>query len=334
MAEKTGIAWCDSTFNPWIGCSKVSPACDNCYAEALNNRMKWVGYGGNDADGIYPFRARWGAGIERRRTSESTWRQPLRWNRRAEIKIKAWKKFKEQYLGLTDAQLEAQGLIKPRRPRVFCASLADVFDNEAPSNWRDDLFDLICKTPNIDWLLLTKRIGNARAMLDFSADWTDSGPLNNVWLGATICNQEEADRDIPKLLAVPAAKRFLSVEPMLSSVYLRLGDSDDVPSDSEPFRERQWMIDWVICGGETGKHARPMHPAWVRSLRDQCVAAGVPFFFKQWGEWHPQVWTEGGDVVIGPDDGYKTDAATGTVRCGHKAAGNMLDGRVWEEIPA
>jgi len=272
MAEKTGIAWADSKFNPWVGCTKVSPACDNCYAEKWGARF---GY-------------KCGPGQPRHRTSASTWRQPLVWNRKAERQFSAWEQFKKQYPGLTDAQLEAQGFHKPTRPRVFCGSLCDVFDNEVPEQWRHDLFQLIAHTPYLSWLLLTKRIGNARAMIadastiveyrDASVpEWTTARPCPNVWIGATICNQEEADRDIPKLLSVPAAKRFVSMEPLLARTEIGFA----MPWQSTDRGLYKRSLDWVICGGETGKNARPMHPAWVRSMRDQCVAAGVPFFMKQ-----------------------------------------------------
>jgi len=307
MAEKTGIAWEDSTFNPWVGCTKISPACDNCYAEKWGARF---GY-------------KWGPGQPRHRTSASTWRQPLLWNKKAAADLGAWEHGKRMYHeGWTDEQMAAHGYVKPTRPRVFCGSLCDVFDNAVPQEWRNDLFRLIAATPNLDYLLLTKRIGNAERMIFNTAPYIPHDtvwPFKNVWIGATICNREEMLRDGPKLKAVPAAKYFWSVEPML-------GDLGEIP--------RELMPDQIIVGGETGKHARPMHPNWVRSLRDQCVDAGIPYFFKQWGEWHPQVWTDGSDVVIGPDDGYKTDAATGMVRCGKKAAGRMLDGREWNEVPA
>ena len=255
MAENTKIEWAHHTFNPWIGCAKVSPGCDHCYAEAdFSTRRKVV---------------QWGAGQPRKRTAPSTWAQPLRWN----------------------AEAERLGV----RYRVFCASLADVFDNEVPVQWRRDLLDLIEKTPHLDWLLLTKRIGNARnlyagAYLDSARAWPA-----NVWIGASITSQAEADRDIWKLLAVPAAKRFLSMEPLLGPVDLlkskavrsmcktcAAGQSRGCIVDQPgPF------VDWVIVGGESGPNARPMHPDWARSLRDQCQAAGVPFLFKQWGEWKP-----------------------------------------------
>lgn len=184
MSENTKIEWCDHTFNPWEGCQKVGPGCDHCYAEARNARFA----GGTAVN--------WGTGAPRRRTSEANWNLPKRWNAQA------------------DAFMAQHG----HRQRVFCASLADVFDNAVPAQWRRDLFDLIDATPNLDWLLLTKRIGNARslygeAFLDSARAWPE-----NIWIGATIVNQAEADRDIPKLLAVPARVRFLSMEPLLGAV--------------------------------------------------------------------------------------------------------------------
>lgn len=226
MAEKTGIAWTDSTFNPWIGCTKVGPGCDNCYAEALMDK-RW-------------HKVQWGAGKPRSRTSDANWRTPLFW----------------------ESQHEAFALMHGRRRRVFCASLSDVFDNEAPPQWRGDLWALVKATPHLDWLILTKRIGNVRGMAPAE------GLPPNVWLGATIVNQEEYDRDAHKLLAVPASVRFLSVEPML-----------------EPIRAAPSIgaFDWVIVGGESGKAARPIEREWIDSLHDQCAWFGVPFFFKQWG---------------------------------------------------
>ena len=164
MAENTKIEWADHTFSPWTGCTKVSPACDHCYAEGWAKRSGHV---------------KWGSGQPRRRTSDANWRMPLKWNREA----------------------ERTGV----RPRVFCASLADVFDNEVDPAWRADLFKLIADTPNLDWLLLTKRIGNAQRMIGEALTiMSEAGkPMNrwpwpNVWLSATVVNQEEADRDIPK----------------------------------------------------------------------------------------------------------------------------------------
>ena len=176
----------------------------------------------------------WGPGKPRRRTSEKNWNEPRRWNRQA----------------------EKTGV----RPKIFCASMADVFDNEWPSEWRTDLWALIRETPNLCWLLLTKRSGNVPKMLP--DDWGDGWP--HVWLGATVVNQEEADRDVSKLRAVPATIRFLSIEPMLAPI--------------TPDLEK---IDWTIVGAESGPKRRPMNEDWVRSLRDQCAAAGTAFFYKQ-----------------------------------------------------
>lgn len=308
MTTNTKIEWADHTFNPWWGCAKISPACDHCYAAALDKRT-----GGDH----------WGANQPRKRTSEKNWMSPLKWNRQ--------KFFECQGCGRRDTmvKLEMTGdrgdcdcykHAIPTRQRVFCASMADVFDNEVDPQWRSDLMALIDATPNIDWLILTKRIGNANKML-FEASGQDQIPAN-IWLGATICNQDEADRDIPKLLAVPAAKRFLSIEPMLGPVRLEdvitspydrhrgwpgtynsllgswwpaVGDVDKEYRDKE---EGLAKLDWIICGGESGPGARPMHPDWARSLRDQCQAAKVPFLFKQWGEWASAYQTMGDGKMV------------------------------------
>ena len=307
MADNTSIEWCDHTFNPWEGCQKVSPGCDHCYAETRNAR-----YNGTAIN--------WGPGAPRRRTSAANWRKPLKWNREAE------------------AFMAKHG----RRQRVFCASLADVFDNAVDPQWRADLFFLIEQTPNLDWLLLTKRIGNVPNMLPVPFDFAKLYP--NVWLGITVVNQEEADRDIPKLLAINACVRFLSMEPLLGHIDLtricivpRVQRSPRAGIHIDALRGRyvesgmpfigEWDIDgpypegapplslnWVIVGGESGPGARPMHPDWACSLRDQCETAAVPFLFKQWGEYH---WVEryGGDPL----------SLTG-YRIGKKRAGRLLDG--------
>lgn len=255
MSENSKIEWCDHTFNPWEGCQKVGPGCDHCYAEARNAR-----FGGGSA-------VNWGAGAPRRRTSVANWRKPL-----------AWDAAHERFFA-------AQG----RRQRVFCASLADVFDNAIDPAWRRDLFDLIVDTPNLDWLFLTKRIGNVQQMVQ-AATLCDFLP-SNVWLGATIVNQEEADRDIPKLLVVPARVRFLSMEPLLGPVdisrhldYCEKLDKHGISrrAGGQHIKcDKHCGISWVIAGGESRAGARLMHPDWARSLRDQCSAAGVPFFMKQ-----------------------------------------------------
>jgi protein gp37 len=182
MADNTSIEWCDHTFNPWEGCQKVSPGCDHCYAETRNARFNGTA-------------VNWGPGAPRRRTSEANWKKPLKWNREAQ------------------AFFAAHG----RRQRVFCASLADVFDNAVDPQWRRDLFNLILQTPHLDWLLLTKRIGNVSGVI---RDQLLHPLPPNVWMGITVVNQEEADRDIPKLLAIDASVRFLSMEPLLGHIDL------------------------------------------------------------------------------------------------------------------
>lgn len=316
MAENSNIEWCDHTFNPWIGCTKVSPACDNCYAEAHDNR-----FGGGH----------WGPHAPRRRTSESNWKKPLTWNRKA----------------------GKDGT----RPRVFCASLADVFDNKVPEDWRSDLWELIRATPNLDWLLLTKRPQNFQKMLP--DDW-GSG-YRNVWLGTTVENQKEADRRIPHLLRVPCVIRFLSCEPLIQPIDLNrihetfdgglgqkwesciTGRAFDVWSDRDT--EGWPKIHWVIVGGESGPHARPMNPNWVRSLRDQCQAANTAFFFKQWGEWAPLLpdhegrgdWEiiDAGGIVDIPDDRWPDEDAgeAPILKIGKKKAGRTLDGKIWNQTP-
>lgn len=327
MSETTNIEWCDSTFNPWIGCTKVSTApsgggCDGCYA-AESTPVRVMRGKGHET---------WGPGAARHRTSNAYWKLPLRWDAQAAV-------------------FEAQ---HGRRRRVFCASLADVFDNEVDPAWRRDLFNLILSTPGLDWLLLTKRIGNAARMIDetlsdsikaLPADSPLAWPWPNVWLGATVVNQAEADRDIPKLLDTPAAVRFLSVEPMLGSIDLTryhdwLGRSvggmwcPDCPDHGvgiDPEEHRGCFgevvdaspydgVDWVIAGGESGPSARPADPDWFRALRDQCAAAGVPFLFKQWGEHAPA--RTSGPPLISDINGIGDHL----VRCGKKAAGRLLDG--------
>ena len=256
MSDRSAIEWTDSTFNPWLGCTKVGPGCDGCYAEAWGKR----------------FGVEWGTGKPRRRTSASNWRKPLAWNNMAPI-------------------------VNGHRRRVFCASLADVFDNEVPGHWRADLFALIRATPNLDWLIVTKRIGNAAKMLP--DDWSDG--YSNVVLLATVCNQDEADRDVPKLLATPARRRGLSIEPMLGPIDLRhiaqtpSGYLNALSSIIGP------NLDWVICGGESGPGARLMDISWVYSIVQQCKASGVACFVKQMGA-HP---ISTGAAGAGPDGIYR-----------------------------
>jgi len=318
MSENTKIEWCDHTFNPWEGCQKVGPGCDHCYAETRNAR-----FGG----GIAP---NWGSGAPRRRTSASNWVKPLRWNLEAAV-------FAEKH---------------GRKQRVFCASLADVFDNAVDPQWRLDLFDLIDKTPNLDWLLLTKRVGNVTVML---SDMGRETLPPHVWLGATVVNQEEANRDIPSLLVAPAVIRFLSIEPLLGPVNLRelatmrfrgaerldalTGRLEGMFGDYCPTRLPP--LNWIIAGGESGPGARPMHPDWVRYIRDQCDVAGVPFLFKQWGEWAPTIIDlPSGFIALNgqhwsPLDDDRIEPGIAWIsHVGKKLAGRILDGQLHDGFPA
>jgi protein gp37 len=331
MGQDSKIEWTDHTFNPWWGCVKVSPACEHCYAETFSKRV------GQKV---------WGTKAPRRFFGDKHWNEPLKWN----------------------AAAAAAGV----RARVFCASMADVFeDREDLTPHLARLLKLIHETPNLDWLLLTKRpenwserIGrivapkNDMDLLMWIYNWGMGTPPQNVWIGTTVENQEYADRRIPELLKIPARVRFLSVEPMLGPVDLswwlepweycgncggsfsfQLGRPDLCPGCLRPncmatgfglmrqdeFVQAQGYVDvpdnsgisWVICGGESGPGARPLHPDWARSLRDQCQVAGVPFFFKQWGEW-------------------ASNTSMGTVlycKVGKKLTGRLLEGREWNEMP-
>jgi protein gp37 len=223
MGAVTKIEWCHHTFNPWWGCTQVSPLCDHCYAMMLDAR--WF------------RRVHWGPGAPHRYFDDEYWAQPLRWDRRA----------------------AAAGY----RRRVFCASMADVFDNDADPGARHRLWRLIRRTPNLDWLLLTKRIGNAPKMLP--ADWGDGYP--NLWLIVSV-DQAALGRDVPKLVDIPAVVHGVSIEPQLAPV--RLGRFAP-------------LLQWVINGGESGAGSRPFHLEWARLLAAECRSAGVPIFVQRLG---------------------------------------------------
>lgn len=230
MAKDSAIEWTDHTFNTHWGCSKVSPGCDNCYAETLAKRL-------------LPHLSLWDVAGDRRTFGMDHWREPLRWNKKAAN------------------DLNAGELLNARRPRVFCNSMSDVFDNHPDiAAVRERLWGLIRATPHLDWLILTKRIGNAKTMLPW--DW-GSG-YKNVWLGISVVNHEEAVRDIHKLVSTPAWIHFLSCEPLLG-----------------PIDASFYGIDWVIVGGESGSKSRPMEWQWARGIVRRCQTRGIPVFMKQ-----------------------------------------------------
>lgn len=229
-----------------------------------------------------------------------------------------------------------------RRDLLFCASVADVFeDREDLDPWRIRLFDLIRETPSLDWLLLTKRPKVALRYAGYCQ------ALDNIWLGVSVEDQRAANERIPILLEIPAAVRFLSMEPLLAPVRLDMV-LDHRPKDfvsvihalegSHGTMGGSWTghrLDWVIVGGESGHHARPMHPGWARSIRDQCVSAGVPFFFKQWGEWAPRA-QAAMDVPLDAslaERAHQFEDGAWTHHIGKKSAGRLLDGRTYDEFP-
>lgn len=344
MGENTKIEWCDHSWNPWLGCTKVSAGCANCYAEQL-------------MDGRFG-KVQWGPQGTRKRTSAANWRKPLQWNKEQWLECPAcgWR-------GAAVSICPDCDRVHPNttRQRVFCASLADIFEDRPELvEWRIDLFRLIHQTKNLDWLLLTKRPEN---VVDMAA--LDSPAVkmpDNVWIGTSVEDQEQADKRIPELLKIPATVRFLSIEPLLGPVDLPtfgsyidpdgFGNNGPMSFQLGSSIEPDNPIDWVIVGGESGPNARPMHPDWVRSIRDQCQAAGVPFFFKQWGEYgvfdHTVSMHE-----ASKESGYlhrsgkytkfsrSTPPVTGKfedlammMKVGKKAAGRLLDGVEWSEFPA
>ncbi len=303
MADNSRIEWTDATWNPITGCTKVSLGCDHCYAERIVERFKGKG------------------AFSTVQLNEERLTAPLKWS-------------------------------KPRR--VFVNSTSDLFHDSVPDEYIGSVFDVMGRTPQHTYQILTKRHGRMRSLLNRWADdgWTwrrhdkmwcgpIPGPLPNVWLGVSVENQQWADIRIPALLDTPAAVRWLSMEPLLGPVTLPFEAEANTctcyggtaPYGHEPGCGLEpgpaWgNLHWVVVGGESGPGARPMAPGWARSLRDQCTGAGVPFFFKQWGEWLPH---PGGSF---PRSTLTRIDGTWFRRFGKKAAGRELDGRTWDEYPA
>lgn len=301
----TLIEWTDMTINPVVGCSHCSPGCDNCYAERFAARMakhpnpKISGKYAGVVDG----RGRWTGKMSRRY--------------------------------FIDAAFDSL----PKAPkRVFVGSMCDIFHENMNYPAFLHFIKKLSTFSQHTFIVLTKRPKRMKKFVSITTQedvaphpW----PLPNVWLGVTVCTQAEADEKIPLLLQTPAAKRFVSVEPMLGPVDL---DKNEFLSPWRSQIDRDLpFIDWVICGGEAGPGARPMHPDWVRSLRDQCQSAGVPFFFKGWGDWVTE--NQAPEDIILPGEsripkgwkGRKYEA--GVYRVGKRRTGRLLDGRTWDEFP-
>jgi len=233
----------------------------------------------------------WGARAPRRFFSKKHWDEPFKWNAEAEM--------------------------TGERRRVFCASMADVFENRSVLNEpRSRLWSIIESTPMLDWLLLTKRPQNIEKMIPWENNWP-----NNIWLGTTVENEKYAKLRLPFLLKHPARIRFLSCEPLLGQINLRKWLKANIANG-------MYGIDWVIAGGESGPGARPMLPRWAQSLRDQSIEFNIPFHFKQWGHWVPEeiVTTEQRRRII-DIEGERM------VSLGKKEAGRKLDGDIWDGFP-
>ena len=346
MATNTSIEWTDSTWNPIIGCSRVSEGCRHCYAEGIAARFVNTSGPYSGLTRIVNGHPQWTGKI----SETKQLLDPLRWR-------------------------------KPRR--IFVNSMSDLFHENVTDEMRDRIFAVMALCPQHTFQVLTKRPERMQKYLT-GAPWgqievaaqeiserycelidVDSVPLPNVWLGVSVENQPTADERIPLLLQTPAAKRFISAEPLLGPVMLPrkvflprlihgdfpIGHNLSVKGERvalfnphgalavraqggqmlgiKPgeFEDCGVGIDWVIVGGESGPGARPMHPDWARSLRDQCQAAGVPFFFKQWGEWLPSM--QDGT----PGYNQEINCSDRPVRVGKKAAGALLDGCEWREFP-
>lgn len=307
MGDKSAIEWTDATWNPWQGCHKVSPGCNECYM--FREKLRY----GQEPNVVV-------------RSKPRTFTLPLRLN-------------------------------QPQR--VFTCSWSDFFIREADP-WRAEAWAIIDRTRHLTYQILTKRIERVAALLP----WGSGAPWSHVQIIASVENQEQADRRISRLLALNVAVRGVSYEPALGPVRLpwivrgTVGYQDGCGKpDGEPWFVDgdgvRWSaydvtvkgIDWLVAGGESGPGARPPHPDWFRSARDQCVAAGIPFFFKQWGEWapHPEPPTpgrnNGAELYVLPNGRYGDQGnywrgeAAGMNRVGKHAGGRELDGRTWDEFP-
>jgi protein gp37 len=310
MSDHTHIEWTDATWNPITGCSVISAGCKHCYAmrlagTRLRHHRSRVGLTRPPNPG--PL---WTGQV---RLNEDWLDQPLRWK-------------------------------KPRR--IFVCAHGDLFHGAVPDEWIDRVFAVMALAPQHTFQVLTKRPARALVWMrngrskdvalwhwKVGPDSPSTWPLGNVWLGVSVEDQTTADERIPLLLQTPAAVRFVSAEPLLGPVRLpfaRLSEWNRLARESGQ-EHAATTLDWVICGGESGPGARPAHPDWFRSLRDQCQAANVPFFFKQWGEWLPMLGHAEGVPVRG--DKYTHPDGTIMGRAGKRAAGRRLDGRTWDEFP-
>jgi protein gp37 len=328
---KTSIEWTDASWNPIVGCTEVSPGCANCYAARLaatrlTNHPDYKGLAV-----IHENVSHWAADEHKPFSTQ------------------------EHFLTERPVRFLSERLEEPlhwRQPRrIFVCDMGDLFHESVPDKWIDDVFATIMKRhPEAEkrvehtYQILTKRV--ARMQKYFSGwGWWKNRPMPNVWLGVSVENQHFADERIPLLLDTPAVVHFISAEPLLGPVDLDSERKDGLHAlgcgdVSHKSLQMCRGLDLVICGGESGPNARPMHPDWARSLRDQCQAASVPFFFKQWGEWAPipnepfktekYRWVAADGSNAGNVHGVKAQCMA---KIGKKKAGRLLDGREWSEFP-
>lgn len=312
MADNSRIEWTDSTWNPTRGCSLVSAGCTNCYAMRVAHR-----FSGDEQ----PY-----AGLTKMTSHGPVWTGAV--------------------------TIRPEMLLQPmhwRKPqRIFVDSMSDLFHEEVPDDFILSVFTVMARCPQHTFQVLTKRPERMEYLL---TTWGNQGltlregrgvVLPNVWLGVSVEDQATADERIPLLLQTPAAVRWISAEPLLGPIDLLSTGKGDILYECEcggagcDLCEGIPRLDWVVVGGESGPNARPMHPDWARSLRDQCQAAGVPYFFKQWGQWYP--------IGLVADFQTLEDIPPGSVyfpgaggyifqHRSKKAAGRELDGRTWDEYP-
>jgi len=350
----TKIEWTEQTWNPVVGCSLASPGCTNCYAMKMAARLDSMDAAAFVSGGRRPRMQQY-SGVTKFVNKKAVWTGKV-------------------------AIVDDHALMAPMRRKkptmYFVNSMGDLFHEAVPDEWIDSVFAVMALCPQHTFQVLTKRAARMRDYFkgqmyervgarmgeiggperegwyapacDGKRGWLEvCAPLPNVWLGVSVENQARANERIPDLLATLAAVRFVSCEPMLGELDLGewLGVERITLSIGRHWTEctgRVAKLDQVICGGESGSGARPMHPDWARSLRDQCTASGVPFFFKQWGEWAE--WPDSEFIseiaeceeIAGRYEYFQRHSADAPVhmrRVGKKAAGRLLDGCTWDEMP-
>jgi protein gp37 len=318
MSDKTKIEWTDATWNPIRGCSRVSEGCRNCYAERTAARFSGPG---QPYEGVAKFR-----NLVADLDIEPHWTGDVR--------------FIPELLG------EPLHWKRPRK--IFVNSMSDLFHEKVTDEWITQIVNVMVQCERHTFQILTKRPAR---MMEMARRWwggsrpLDMGPPHNVWLGVSVEDQKTADERIPALLKTPAAVRWVSYEPALEKVdftYALSQCHNFTPYEGDYGAALVTRgIDWIVAGGESGPGARPAHPDWFRAARDQCQAAGVPFFFKQWGEWIPLDHWPHDECGKPYDTEYKPGKLyLGThrenmtfLRVGKKLAGHVLDGKVWQEFP-